>query len=435
MVLKNIVWQLFEKIVRLTLTVFVSALLARYLGPNGFGQYNFLNAIISIALVVTSLGFNRILVREATGCKDNNDHIELISTAFYLRLLASIVVFIVMSVFFINTDAQNGLVYTIALASVIFVSFDVIDYHLQGQSIFKIATSCRVISFLIASALRVYLVIIESNISYFYATILVEYAIAGLLLYLVAKFRYSDIANISSKKINFSKARKLLSESWPEIFAGFGAIVFMKMDQIMLQYMLGPSSVGIYSAATRISEAWYFLPTAIVAATFPVFMKKYNQDKQNQESLIQDLGYVMSILVWLSIFAGIAISVLGDRVIDLLFGHEYSKSGDILKLHVWGGIFLCMGITSGSWLVAQKKLKLNLYRNLSGLVLNFVLNIILIPVYGVTGAAVATVSGLALAFLFFDLIHKELRKMFFIKILAFSPFQLIKSIKFFLNMK
>ncbi|WP_054953938.1 oligosaccharide flippase family protein, partial [Citrobacter amalonaticus] len=64
MVLKNIVWQLFEKIVRLTLTVFVSALLARYLGPNGFGQYNFLNALISIALVVTSLGFNRILVRE-----------------------------------------------------------------------------------------------------------------------------------------------------------------------------------------------------------------------------------------------------------------------------------------------------------------------------------------------------------------------------------
>ncbi|WP_155397764.1 oligosaccharide flippase family protein, partial [Citrobacter amalonaticus] len=93
MVLKNIVWQLFEKIVRLTLTVFVSALLARYLGPNGFGQYNFLNALISIALVVTSLGFNRILVRESTRCKNENEHTELISTAFYLRLLASLVVF------------------------------------------------------------------------------------------------------------------------------------------------------------------------------------------------------------------------------------------------------------------------------------------------------------------------------------------------------
>ncbi|ENU0860955.1 TPA: flippase [Citrobacter amalonaticus] len=435
MVLKNIVWQLFEKIVRLTLTVFVSALLARYLGPNGFGQYNFLNALISIALVVTSLGFNRILVRESTRCKNENEHTELISTAFYLRLLASLVVFVVMSWFFINTDSQNGFVYSVALTSIIFVSFDVIDYHLQGQSIFKIATSCRIISFVIASLVRVYLVIIESNIVYFYATILLEYAIAGILLYLVARFRYTDIANISVKKINLVRAKNLLNESWPEIFAGFGAIVFMKMDQIMLQYMLGPASVGIYSAATRISEAWYFLPTAIVAATFPVFMKKYNERKNDQIALIHDLGYVMSLLVWLSIFAGIGISLLGDRVIDLLFGHEYSQSGDILKLHVWGGIFLCMGITSGSWLVAQKRLKLNLYRNLSGLVLNFFLNIILIPVYGVTGAAIATVTGLALAFLFFDLLNKELRKMFIIKIQAFSPFQLIKSIKFFLNMK
>lgn len=435
MVLKNIVWQLFEKIVRLSLTVLVSALIARYLGPDGFGQYNFINAIISIALVVTSLGFNRILVRESTNCQNEHEHKILVSTTFYLRFIASSIFLTGLSVFYSLYDPQNILIYIIALTSIIFVSLDVIDYHLQGQHIFKIATSCRIVSFLLASALRLYLVYIESPIIYFYASILVEYAVAGILLLIISQTRYNTITSVSIKNFSAAKAKMLLKESWPEIFAGFGAIVFMKMDQIMLQYMMGSASVGIYSAAARISEAWYFLPTAIVAALFPVFMKKVNNNNHNENDLMKDLGYMMSLLTWLSVCAAVTITLLGDYAIDILFGKEYAQSSIILKYHVWGGIFLCMGIVSGSWLVAKKRLKLNLYRNLAGLFLNFVLNIFLIPIYGAIGAAIATVSGLALAFLFFDLTNKELRKMFIYKVKSFSPIQLYKAIKFFAGMK
>ncbi|WP_318357955.1 flippase [Enterobacter sp.] len=435
MVFKNIVWQLLEKVIRLSVTVIVSALLARYLGPDGFGQYNFINALISIALVVTSLGFNRILVRDSTSCKNENEHITLVTTAFYLRVIAAISAFIVISLFFIFSDAANGYIYAISLASIIFVSFDVIDYHLQGQSIFKVATSCRIISFLTASALRAWLVYINADISYFYATILVEYAVAGILILIVTRSKYNKIVRIDSSKFSLEKAKILLKESWPEIIAGFGAILFMKMDQIMLQYMQGPASVGIYSAATRISEAWYFLPTAIVAATFPVFMRKHNKNSADQSVLLKDVGHIISILVWLSIFAAIAVNIVGSALINLVFGIQYIESAIILKLHIWAGIFLCMGIASGSWLVAQKKLKLNLYRNMAGLIVNFILNIFLIPRYGASGAAIATIAGLAMAFLIFDLFNKELRKMFFIKLLAFSPIQFYKSIKFFLEMK
>ena len=434
MVFKNIVWQLLEKVVRLSVTVIVSALLARYLGPDGFGQYNFINALISIALVVTSLGFNRILVRDSTSCKTENEHVTLVTTAYYLRLIAAILVFILLSLFFIYSDDENGIIYAISLASIIFVSFDVIDYHLQGQSIFKVATTCRIVSFLVASALRVWLVYIEANISYFYGTILVEYAIAGMLIYAVTQKKYNKTVRIKTSSFSREKAKVLLKESWPEIIAGFGAIIFMKMDQIMLQYMQGPASVGIYSAATRISEAWYFLPTAIVAATFPVFMRKHNNQK-DQSVLLKDIGHVISVLVWLSIIAAIAINIIGDDLISIVFGSQYTNSAIILKLHIWAGIFLCMGIASGSWLVAQKKLKLNLYRNMAGLAINFILNIILIPRYGAPGAAIATIAGLAMAFLIFDLFNKELRKMFFIKLIAFSPIQFYKSIKFFLDMK
>lgn len=435
MVLRNIVWQLSEKMVRLSLTVIVSALMARYLGPDGFGQYNYINAIISIALVVTSLGFNRILVRESTACKFENEHVVLVSTSFFLRAFASIFIFACLSLFFIFLNNTSGLIYTISLASLIFVSFDVVDYHLQGQSIFKVATSCRIVSFLIVSVIRLWLVYIEANETFFYATILIEYAVAGLMIYVVTKKKYRRITHISAKYFSIKKAQLLIKESWPEIIAGFGAILFMKMDQIMLQYMKGASSVGIYSAATRISEAWYFLPTAIVAATFPIFMKKYHQKAGDDKELLDDLGCVISILVWLSMFAAFTVNIFGDYIISIVFGTQYMESSLILKLHIWAGIFLCMGIASGSWLVAQKKLKLNLYRNIAGLILNFILNIILIPRFGAVGAAIATIAGLAMAFFVFDFFNKELRKMFFLKLIAFSPVQFYKSVKFFLEMK
>lgn len=437
MIFKNVAWQLAEKIIRLSATIVVSALVARYLGPEGFGKFNYINAIIAIILVVTSLGLNRILVRESTHCVSEIDHNILVSTAFFLRLISSVLFFLIISFFMIFFNADEDIFYIIPLASIIFVSFDVIDYHLQGQSIFKVATTCRVIGFAFASLLRVYFVFTESKISYFYLTILVEYAITGVLIYITSQNKYKNKTNISLRLFSSKKAKTLLNESWPEIIAGFGAITFMKMDQIMLQYLQGDTSVGIYSAATRISESWYFIPTAFVAAIFPVLMKKYNENESDnrKDEVMENISCVMSILVWLSIFAAIFTNLFGGNIIDLVYGSQYSESATILKLHIWAGVFLCMGITSGSWLVAEKRLKLNLYRNLSGLALNFILNIFLIPIYGTVGAAVATILGLAMAFFVFDLFHKELRKMFFLKIQSFSPFRLVKSIQYLLKIK
>ncbi|WP_336209823.1 flippase [Enterobacter sp. P82] len=430
MVIKNVIWQLSEKIIRLTVTVVVSALMARYLGPEGFGKYNYITAIIAIVLVVTSLGFNRILVRESANCATEIEHKQIVTTALTLRLISSLCAIAIITLYILSLGNIDDIVYIISLLSVFFVSFDVIDYHLQGQSVFKVATSCRVAGFILSSALRVWFVYIQADIIYFYATILIEYAVAGILILIVSQTKYNVYTKISLSYFSYPKAKGLLKESWPEIIAGFGAIVFMKMDQIMLQRLQGDASVGIYSAATRISEAWYFIPTAIVAAVFPVLMRKYKTDKQD---VMNHLSNIMSLLVWLSITAGLFVNFIGDYIIHIVYGAEYAESSIILKLHIWAGIFLCMGIVSGSWLVAEKKLKLNLYRNLTGLALNFALNILLIPQYGGIGAAVATVLGLAMAFFFFDLFHKDLRRMFWLKLTAFSPFILIKSIKHFLN--
>ncbi|GAA4648612.1 flippase [Kistimonas scapharcae] len=420
MIITNALWMIFEKASRLVIGVAVSAMLARYLGPNGFGCLNYSIALLSIATVLSSLGLNRLIVREVVNHLNDKYFCQVtVASCFYMRLAVSLLILLsIILIAFISVDEQ--ILYTaVIFVSLLFISFDVFDFYAQGLSEFRIISICRLSSFIITSLLKVAFVFYGGTLLGFIGLVVLEYALTALFFY---------VFFVHSKKINWrinndykQRAEILVSESWPEIVAGFGAILFMRLDQIFLQLIAGSESVGIYSAATRITEAWYFLPTAIVSATFP---KLLDIKKVSYKKYYDGIQLLTSILVMLSLLVAGFFTLSASWIVNLLFGGEYSQSASVIVLHTWGAIFLCMGISSGSWLVAEKKLKLNLLRNIFGLGVSATANYLLIPKYGVTGSAVSTVLGLSAAFYFFDLLHPELRQMFFLKCRAFSPFNL-----------
>ncbi|WP_145574022.1 flippase [Yersinia alsatica] len=431
MVIKNTFWMVSEKVIRLIVSVFISAIIARYLGPVEFGQLNYYIAILTIATVLSSLGLNRIIVREVVDkIMSRTKRSVIVSTSLYLRLLASLLIWIIISfIFYAISTSQDSLNIAIILSSVVFISIDVLDYHQQGLSSFKIISLCRTVGFIISALIRMVFILLELPLIWFVSAVSIEYAITAIIIYFICN-RSNGPYFVSYRNFNMQKTKALLIESWPEIIAGFGAILFMKMDQIMLQLMKGPASVGIYSAATRISEAWYFVPTAIVAATFP---KLIELRKVSNISFLNGVSMLSTLLVYMSLLMAIFFTLFGGFIIRVIYGGQYLDSAGVVILHTWGAVFLCMGISSGSWLVAEKKLKLNLYRNLFGLLINFILNIALIPIYGVKGAAIATVAGLASAFYIFDFFIPSLRGMFWLKTKSFLPTQAYKLIVTLLN--
>lgn len=431
MIIKNTLWMVSEKIIRLIISVFISAIVARYLGPSEFGRLNYYIAILTIAVVLSSLGLNRIIVREVVDkIMSRRKRSIIVSTSLYLRLLASLLIWILLSFFFyVISSPQDSLNIAIILCSVVFISIDVLDYHQQGLSSFKIISICRTIGFLLSALVRIVFVSLDFPLIWFVSAVLIEYAITAVIIYFICNREHGPNF-ISSWNVYLTKTKELLIESWPEIIAGFGAILFMRMDQIMLQLMAGPASVGIYSAATRISEAWYFVPMAIVAATFP---KLIELKKTSNKSYLDGVSMLSSLLIYMSLSMAIFFTLFGSFIINIIYGSQYADSAGVVILHTWGAVFLCMGISSGSWLVAEKKLKLNLYRNLFGLVVNFMLNLLLIPIYGVKGAAIATVAGLASAFYIFDFFIPSLKNMFWLKTKSFLPTQIYKLIVFLLN--
>ncbi|MBY7894056.1 flippase [Vibrio fluvialis] len=411
--IKNVLWTLSEKSTKLMFGIGVSALAARYFGPESFGVVNLSISILTIAIVFSSLGMNRIITRESVSASAE-DIVPMLFDAFLIRLIFSI--FISIPIFYYvlsSTPEQYKPVMLIVASAVIFSSTDVYEMYYQGKRDFRIVSIIRLFSFVACSLAKIVFIYQEFSIVWFAFAIFCEYLIVSILLFFRLKLRHD---NIKFVKVNIRRtvqsSKKILTESWPEILAGLGAILFMKLDVVMLATMAGADEVGVYTAASRITEAWYFIPMAIVSTTFPKIVSDSHDCKLKYINSLETLTWLLILISLIVIFS---LYAFGEGIILFLFGVEYSESYSILVIHAWSGIFMCFGIASGSWLATERKLKYNLYRNMFGLSVNFILNVSLIPQLGGSGAAIATVVSMFCAYYLFDYFVGDMRAILKVK--------------------
>jgi PST family polysaccharide transporter len=268
--------------------------------------------------------------------------------------------------------------------------------------------------------IKIILILQEASLIAFALAMLFEAVVAAFILLIIMN-KYGQ--PLTKLRIKVKRAKILIKDSWPLILSTIAVAIYMKIDQIMLGQMIGDEAVGIYSAATRISEAWYFIPTVIAASVFPAILEaKKNSEKQYYERLqkLYDLMVIISVIV------ALPMTFLSTQVIILFFGEAYSGAGPILAIHIWAAVFVFMGVASGKWFIAENNQLLSFQRTALGAVLNVGLNLWLIPVYGAVGAALATILSYAVAAFFSDLLQQKTRKMFYMKVSALNPFDVYK---------
>jgi PST family polysaccharide transporter len=180
----------------------------------------------------------------------------------------------------------------------------------------------------------------------------------------------------------------------------------MKIDQVMLGEMAGDEAVGIYAAATRVSELWYFIPVSIVSSLFPAILRTREVDESLYYRRLQRL---FSLMAALAIGIAIPMTFLSGRVVVLLFGDGFAAAGPVLALHIWAALFVFFGVAQGAWDLAENLTKLALVRVLCGALLNIALNALWIPTHGPMGAAAATVVSYGFASVLLNAIHPRTR--------------------------
>lgn len=109
-----------------------------------------------------------------------------------------------------------------------------------------------------------------------------------------------------------------------------------------------------------------------------------------------------------------------------MYGGQYNQAGGVLLIHIWAGVFVFLGVSSGKWYLTENLQKLAFLRSFSGMLVNISLNTILIPSYGIKGAALATLFSQIVAAYIFDIYSDKTRLMFIMKTRAIfltSPFK------------
>lgn len=397
-VVNNIVWLFFDKIVRMGGGLLIGVLVARYLAPERYGALNYAIAFSSLFGAIATLGIDRIAVREII--KRPLEHSEIMGTLFIMRLLIGFLILLtsVISAYFINDKNFLKAVLVGVCSSVYIIqSVLVIDFYYQAEVKSKYTVITQNIAFLISGVIKVILIYLKASLIWFASVIVVEAFLASILLVISYQIR---IESIKKWKFKPYLVGSFLKDSWPYIISNLTAIIYMRIDQIMIGNMLSEAQLGLYSVAVKISEVWFFIPMSIVASLFPAIIKSKSLGR---EIFLLRMQKLCDLLTYFGIVVAIVIGFISEFVIVKLFGAEYSAASGVLKLHVWTGAVICFGAIGSAWITTENLQKITFVKSILGALSNVVLNLIWIPVYGIKGAALATViAQLVTTLVFYD---------------------------------
>lgn len=419
---KNSSWLLIEKITRMFVIFFVGIWLTRYLGPQRFGAFSYAQSFVGIFIAIASLGLDGILVRELL--KKSNSSNELMGTVFILKILGAtlVVVILYIAIQFTSNDATtNTLILIIGSASFLH-SFNIIDFYFQSKVLSKYTVYARIITLTITTMIKVFLIINSARLIDFAYLVVLE----SLLLILIYIYFYKKSCksnNLIDWTFKWHTAKLLLKDSWPLIFSFLAIAVYVKVDQIMLKEMLGSKQVGQYAAAARLSEAWYFIPTVIATSIFPAII---NAKKTSKHLYFSRLQKLYDLMVWSAIAIALPMTFLSDWLVSVLYGDQFKESSQVLIIHIWSGVFVFLGIAFGQYLIAENQTQKALYRTVIGAISNIVLNYILIPIYGIEGAAISTLLSQFITNYLYDFFDIDLHTQAKMKTMSFFPIHYLK---------
>jgi PST family polysaccharide transporter len=391
-----------DRALRLGVGVFVGVWMARYLGPHDFGVYSFALACVFLFNPLTTLGLDAIVVRDLV--RDPAERADTLGTCWFLRLLGSALAVVICNGVMIilrPEDLMTRSLVAISSLGSLFQTIETTDLWFQSQLQARRSVTARWFALATASGLRIGLILGEAPV--------IAFAVAGVVELLVSAAALgvayvTSGQSISTWRFRWHKAQTLLTASWPLAVSSMAIIAYMKIDQVMLGEMLGPTAVGTYAAATRISELWYFIPMVIVASVFPSLIEARGRDEALYRRRMQQLFDGMVVL---ALVTATPIALLAPRIVETLYGSDYASAGGVLAVHAWASVFVFLGVAQTPWDAVEGLTRVAMVRTLVGVAIKIGLNLVLIRSFGLQGAAVASLASYACAAWLANLLNRK----------------------------
>lgn len=382
--IKNAGWLIGEQVFQMLLSLVVGVLTARYLGPSNYGTLNYTASFVSFFTSIASLGMEGVVIKKMIA-KPQEEGVYLGSCMMF-RLVSSMLSMaaIILLVYLLNpNDTIKVVLVALQSLQLAFRSVFILDSWFQRHLKSKYVSLGKMVAAIAVSCYKIFLLITSKSIVWFALSITITDLIIALLLYLFYKREHGQ-----KLRVQISFGKEVLGESYHFVLSGIVVAIYAQMDKIMIGQMLDDKAVGLYTTALAVCGMWVFVPTAVINSFRPKIMELKDRDAEDQYRL--RLTQLYSFVIWLCIAAGLFITLLGKMIIGILYGEAYLGAVPSLQIAVWFETFSMIGTARGIWILCENKNKYVKYYLAIGAAVNLVLNSLLIPSWGIEGAAFAT---------------------------------------------
>lgn len=382
----NLLWLLTEKAFRLVLGLLVGIFVARQLGPAQYGLLNYAISFVSIFSVIGSLGMDAIIVRELVRQPEKCD--VLLGSAFRLKLygFAGMTTILAGILLFSPMNSASKFLIGIILVGYAFQTLQILDCYFQSKVLSCYTVMSQIAALAVVSAFRLWLAWQKAPL-WMFAAAETGYMALSAAGYVVSYHVMGG--RIPLWKYDGHVAAFLFRESLPLLLAGAAGMLYVRVDQLMITWMLGEEANGQYAVAVRIVEILYLFPLAVESSFFPSLVGTRSTSLlryfRRTEQLMRAMFYLALVVVIPAAWAG-------RCAIELLLGPEYREGALLYAVFSFKILLVYPGSIYGKWYLAEGMQKLSLLISVVCAVFNVVLNYFLIRRFGVFGAVYASLA-------------------------------------------
>lgn len=386
-IVKNTFWLTFGEITGRILRTGVVIYAARVLGANGFGVFSYAMSLAAMFTIFSDIGLSAVLVREGTKNPETKE--KYFATTFAIKL-----VLIAISFAIVMIGAPHFTKIPLSIILLLFVTLLTLFDSLRsfGASLFRSVERMELEAFSNIITQGV-LLVVGILILVFYPSpenLAITYAIgsaAGLIFTVIALWPY-----FRKFWTNFDKnlLKPILKAAWPFGVAGLLGAIMLNTDTMLIGWFKKAVDVGYYSAAQKPIYLLYTIPFFIAGGFFPALARLANKNNERfKTTLEKGLTFVFLLAIP---FAVVTILTSG-QIIHLLFGNAYLNSATILTLQLLAITLITnfpAGLLVNAIFAYDRQKDLILFWTV-GAVGNAILDLLLIPKFGIVGSALATV--------------------------------------------
>ena len=373
----------------------VILIISRRLGPDIFGGYSFLNAVIMTGVVVANFGLDTLMVREVS--RNPLQGNRFLASVLAFKVISSLVVMVgLWALFRLLLDDQDVVRLLAVFSVVICLNSLSQSFWYYGDAFQKFQS--HAVLWAASNVIKVPIVWFFVSFRQELAAVIYGLVIAEIISLTISGCWVSFHFRLVLSDVSFKSVAPLFKKGWPLAVVFILSAIYFRIDLMMLEVMKGEKAVGIYSAAYRLIEFLSIIPGTVTVAALPGLAADYSNDI---EAFRASFYKTLTVLGVGGGALGLLLYLFSKQIVLLLYGPLFSDS--VASLSILSGVvfFLFVNACLSYVTIASNNDRPVALILVISTVLNVSFNLYLIPRYSHVGAAMSTLLSEVSMLLFY----------------------------------